>query len=81
MSKINNFAAFEVIKNVMPKARLDQLFTACRDLDKERKGLYEEIEAEKTKQTKRDKGPDKTIKPSLTKSASWPSLINKSINL
>ena len=45
MFKINNFTAFEAMQNVIPKDRLNQLFTACRDLDKERKGLYQEIEA------------------------------------
>ena len=54
MSKINNFAAFEAMQNVIPKDRLKQLFTACRDLNKERKGLYKEVKAEKTKQTNGD---------------------------
>ena len=75
MSKINNFAAFEAIKNVMPKARLDQLFTACRDLNKKRVELTKAIdqEARKAKQAKGDddlpseevESPNNKTKPSL----------------
>ena len=59
MSKINNFAAFEAMQNVIPEDRLKQLFTACRDLKEERKGLYKEVEAAASK----NEYPSSTVGP------------------
>ena len=60
----------------MPEALLNQAFTACRDLNKEREKLYEEIKDIKggfVKQTKGDddlpseevESPNNKTKPSL----------------
>ena len=56
ITEINNFTAFEAIKNIIPENRLNQAFTACRDLNKERVKLYKAIdkEAGKIKQVEGD---------------------------
>ena len=75
MSKIDNYTAFEAIKNVMPENRLADLFTVCPNLNKERVELTKAIdqEARKAKQAKGDddlpseevESPNNKTKPSL----------------
>ncbi|MCE2687183.1 MAG: hypothetical protein LW595_01360 [Rickettsiales bacterium] len=53
LRQMNDFAAFEAMKNVIPEDHLTQLLNACRDLNKERVELYKIIDkaAEEIKQS------------------------------